>query len=524
MAHDPRTQAGGTAGDDLVRGTGEPAHGTGDPRRRIPRTDALLALPPVEAAVASLGESVVKGLVRATQDRARTGAIAPEAVEAELLAALGTQRASSLTPVLNATGVLVHTNLGRAPLSEAARAALADAAGYTDLEFDLASGARSRRGAGARASLLAACPAAEDALVVNNGAAALMLATTAYAQDASVLISRGEFVEIGAGFRLSDLIESAGVVLTEVGTTNRTHLADYSREFERSDASADAGGVTYLRAVASPPIGAVLKVHRSNFRIDGFTAESSIADLAALCHERDVPLIVDLGSGLLEPETRLPEEPDAATALAAGADVVIASGDKLLGGPQAGILLGRADVIATLSRHPMARAVRADKLTLAALEATLAAGEPPVHEALHLDPEVLRLRTERLAAALDGQMAARMERMQSGTGVPERAVEGATADADQSQPRRSLVAAHVVQHAGRVGGGGGTGVDLPGWALAVPEAAAAPLRTGTPAIVGRVHEGRCLIDLRCVPEDRDGDIATAIVDVLANLIPEPDSR
>ncbi|SMX79601.1 L-seryl-tRNA(Sec) selenium transferase [Brevibacterium sp. Mu109] len=529
MAHDPRTQAGGTAGDDPVRGTGEPAHGdpargTGDPRRRIPRTDALLALPPVEAAVASLGESVVKGLIRATQDRARTGAIAPEAVQTELLTALGTQRASSLTPVLNATGVLVHTNLGRAPLSQAARTALADAAGYTDLEFDLASGSRSRRGAGARASLLAACPAAEDALVVNNGAAALMLATTAYAQDASVLISRGEFVEIGAGFRLSDLIESAGVVLTEVGTTNRTHLADYSREFERSDASADAGGVTYLRAVASPPIGAVLKVHRSNFRIDGFTAESSIADLAALCHERDVPLIVDLGSGLLEPDTRLPEEPDAATALAAGADVVIASGDKLLGGPQAGILLGRADVIATLSRHPMARAVRADKLTLAALEATLAAGEPPVHEALHLDPEVLRLRTERLAAALDGQMAARMERMQSGTGVPERAVEGATADADQSQPRRSLVAAHVVQHAGRVGGGGGTGVDLPGWALAVPEAAAAPLRTGTPAIVGRVHEGRCLIDLRCVPEDRDGDIATAIVDVLANLIPEPDSR
>ncbi len=493
-----------------------------DPRRRIPRTDALLALPQVAAAIASLGESVVKGLVRATQDRARSGEIAPEAVEAELLTALGTQRASSLTPVLNATGVLVHTNLGRAPLSEAARTALADAAGYTDVEFDLVAGARSRRGAGARAALLAACPAAEDALIVNNGAAALMLATTAYAQDGSVLISRGEFVEIGAGFRLSDLIESAGVALTEVGTTNRTHLADYTRAFDRAEEPVD--GVAYLRAVASPPIGAVLKVHRSNFRIDGFTAEPSIADLAELSHDRDVPLIVDLGSGLLEPEPMLPEEPDAATALTAGADVVIASGDKLLGGPQAGILLGRADVIALLSRHPMARAVRADKLTLAALEATLTAGEPPIHAALRLDPEILHSRTERLAAAVEAQMAARMERLQPAAGAPEQAVDGATAATDQWRPRPRLVAATVVPHSGRVGGGGGTGVDLPGWALALPEAAAAPLRTGTPAIVGRVHEGRCLIDLRCVPEDRDGDIATAVVDVLVSLTPEPDTR
>jgi len=494
---DPRTPAGdprephGAHSPDAAR---TPA---ADPRRHIPRTDALLALPQVTDAVASLGEGVVKGLVRATQDRARTGAIAPEAVEAELLAALGTQRASSLTPVLNATGVLVHTNLGRAPLSEAATAALTDAAGYTDLEFDLVTGARSRRGAGARASLLAACPVAEDALVVNNGAAALMLATTAYAQDASILISRGEFVEIGAGFRLSDLIESTGVSLTEVGTTNRTHLTDYSREFERADAAAE--GVAHLRAVASPPIGAVLTVHRSNFRIDGFTAEPSLTDLAKLCQERDVPLIVDLGSGLLEPDPLLPEEPDAATALAAGADVVIASGDKLLGGPQAGILLGRADVIATLARQPMARAVRADKLTLAALEAPLTAGEPPVRQALHLDAEVLRLRTERLAAAVEAQVAARLQR----------------------EGRPGPVAARVVEHAGRVGGGGGTGVRLAGWALAVPEAAAGPLRTGTPAIVGRVHDGRCLLDLRCVPETADGDIAAAVVDVLVELTGAP---
>ena len=472
------------AGPSDPRGSSEPAGEPGparppettkdsDPRRRIPRTDTLLALPQVTAAIAALGESVVKGLIRATQDRARTGAIAPEAVEAELLAALGTQRASSLTPVLNATGVLVHTNLGRAPLSDAARDALADAAGYTDLEFDLVTGTRSRRGAGARAALLTACPTAEDALVVNNGAAALMLATTAFAKDSTVLISRGEFVEIGAGFRLSDLIESTGVSLTEVGTTNRTHLADYAREF-------DAGPA------------AVLKVHRSNFRIDGFTAEADLTALADLCHSHGVPLIVDLGSGLLEPEPLLPEEPDAATALAAGADVVIASGDKLLGGPQAGILLGRADAIATLSRHPMARAVRADKLTLAALEATLTTGNPPVHQALHADPDDLRVRTEELAYAVR---------------------KGAMDRLDVVAP----VAALVVPHAGRVGGGGGTGVDLPGWALALPDEAAPLLRARTPAVVGRVHDGRCLVDLRCIPPTQDEAVATAVVDVLTDL-------
>src|SRR5699024_9449161 len=225
------------------------AAGPADPRRRIPRTDALLAHPRVAAAVASLGRSVVLGLIRAAQDRARSGDIAPEAVETELLASLESSRASSLTPVLNATGVLVHTNLGRAPLSPAAQRALADAAGYTDLEFDLVSGARARRGAAARAALLAACPAAEDALVVNNGAAALVLATTALARDAGVAISRGEFVEIGAGFRLSDLIESTGTRLVEVGTTNRTHLEDYERVLG--------------------DVAAVLSVHRSNFRIEG---------------------------------------------------------------------------------------------------------------------------------------------------------------------------------------------------------------------------------------------------------------
>ena len=443
-----------------------------DPRRRIPRTDALLAHPRVTAAVASLGRSVVLGLIRAAQDRARTGAIAPEAVETELLDSLESSRASSLTPVLNATGVLVHTNLGRAPLSQAAQRALEEASGYTDLEFDLVSGARSRRGAAARAALLAACPAAEDALVVNNGAAALVLATTALARDAGVAISRGEFVEIGAGFRLSDLIESTGTRLVEVGTTNRTHLEDYEQVLG--------------------DVAAVLSVHRSNFRIEGFTADADLRELATLCHDRGVPLIVDLGSGLLAPEPALPREPDAASVLAAGADVVIASGDKLLGGPQAGILLGRAEVLATLARHPMARAVRADKLTLAALEATLTAGDPPVQQALHTDPQDLRERTETVA------------------------YEARSAAMDHAG-RVAMVAVLVVEHAGRVGGGGGTGVDLPGWAIALPEDAAAPLRTGTPAVVTRVHEGRCLVDLRCVPQDQDGALADAIGRVLADL-------
>ncbi|MDN6400800.1 MAG: L-seryl-tRNA(Sec) selenium transferase, partial [Brachybacterium sp.] len=336
----------------------QPGEESTDPRRRIPRTDHLLALPAVAAASAAMSEHVVRDVVRAAQGRARSGQIAPEQVQDEILTALGDRPAASLRPVLNATGVLVHTNLGRAPLSPSAREALQDAAGYTDVEFDLATGARSRRGAGARAALLAACPEAEDALVVNNGAAALLLATTALAGTGEVVLSRGEMIEIGAGFRLPDLITSTGAQLREVGTTNRTHLADYT-------------------GALGPGTGCVLRIHTSNFRVGGFTSEVPLADLAPPCRATGAPLIADLGSGLLRPEPLLPEEPDAATALRDGTDVVIASGDKLLGGPQAGILLGRSEIIARLARHPLARAVRADKLTLAALEATLTGPVPP---------------------------------------------------------------------------------------------------------------------------------------------------
>lgn len=423
-----------------------------DPRRLIPRTDHLLASPALQEARNRLGDRVVRALVRDLQEQARRGTIGPDEVEPVLLATLERRAPTSLTPVLNATGVVVHTNLGRAPLSAAAIAAVIGAAGYVDVELDLATGARSARGAAARAALLTACPAAEDALVVNNGAAALVLATTALAAGREVVVSRGELVEIGAGFRLPDLIASTGARLREVGTTNRTHLGDY----------ADAIG---------PDTGCLLKVHPSNFRVEGFTSAVAVADLRTLADEHTVPLVVDIGSGLLAPDPWLPGEPDAATTLSQGADLVTASGDKLLGGPQAGLILGRAGGVRRLARHPLARAVRSDKLTLAALEATVAGGAVPVTAALHADPGRLRERASRIAEA---------------------------------------VGAPVVPHSGRVGGGGAPGVPLPGWAVRLPESAAAPLRAGRPAVLPRVHDGACLVDPRCVPESDDDRLLDAI--------------
>jgi L-seryl-tRNA(Ser) seleniumtransferase len=409
-----------------------------------------------------LGEHIVRAAVRDIQDQARRGELGPDQVPDALVASLASRTATTLRPVLNATGVVVHTNLGRAPLPPGAVEALISASGYVDVELDLETGARSKRGVAARQALLNACPAAEDALVVNNGAAALVLATTALAAGKEVIVSRGELIEIGAGFRLPDLIASTGVRLREVGTTNRTHLKDY----------AEAIG---------PQTGCVVKVHQSNFRVEGFTSAVSLSDLRALTKAKgakEVPLVADLGSGLLAPDPLLPDEPDAATALSDGADVVTASGDKLLGGPQAGIVLGRADVVARMARHPLARAVRADKLTLAALEATVCAGVTPVTQALHADAERLRVRAERLAAAVGGS---------------------------------------VVAHDGRVGGGGAPGVPLPGWAVRLPEAAAGALRAGDPAVLPRVHDGACLLDLRCIPESDDDHLLAAVRTALARL-------
>lgn len=418
-----------------------------DPRRHIPRTDDLLRDDRFAPALARFDRDVVKAAIVAAQADARAGAIAPEQVADAALASLPAG-VTSLRSVLNATGVVVHTNIGRAPLSAAAARALDVASGYVDVEFDVATGARARRGRATLDALRRAVPTAQDALVVNNGAAALLLAATTLAAGKELVVSRGELIEIGDGFRLPDLISSAGVTLREVGTTNRTHLRDY----------ADAIG---------PATGAILKVHPSNFRVDGFTTTQSVSELAGL----GVPVIADVGSGLLRPEPLLPDEPDATSWLREGASVVTASGDKLLGGPQAGLVLGAADVVERMRRHPMQRALRVDKLTLAALEATLTGPVPPVREHLRLTRDDLRGRTERLAAAVGGE---------------------------------------VVEVDGRVGGGGAPGVPLPGLAVALPESFADPLRQGDPAVLARVADGRCLVDLRCVPADADGDVASAV--------------
>jgi len=422
-----------------------------DPRRRVPRTDVALADPRLVLAAERLGAAVVKAAVVAAQARARAGELAPEDVVAAADASLPA-RATTLRPVLNATGVVLHTNLGRAPLSAAAVEALGVAAGTVDVEYDVADGSRARRGRGTLAALRAAVPDAEDVLVVNNGAAALVLATTALAAGREVVVSRGEMVEIGDGFRLPDLVASTGARLREVGTTNRTHLRDY----------ADAVG---------PDTGCILKVHPSNFRVEGFTSAVGVAELATL----GVPVVADTGSGLLAPDALLPDEPDAASALRAGASVVTASGDKLLGGPQAGLLLGRAEVVERLRRHPLARALRVDKLTLAALEATLRGPATPTWSALRADPDALRARCEAVVRAL-------------GT-----AVGGA-----------------VVPSAGAVGGGGAPGQALPGWAVALPAAYAPALRAGDPCVVGRVERDRCLLDLRCVAPQDDARLVAAV--------------
>lgn len=430
-----------------------------DPRRAIPSTDRLLALPAVQAASTRLAPHVIRGVITDVQNDARYGEVAPGEVAATVSQRLEALQPTRLSPVLNATGVIIHTNLGRAPLSEAARNALVTAAGYVDLELDLRDGKRSRRGTWAKAALLAQARDAEDALIVNNGAAALSLATTALSVargTPAVIISRGELVEIGAGFRLPDLIESTGVQLAEVGTTNRTYLDDY-------------------RGAITDWTGAILKVHPSNYWIGGFNAAVETKQLADLAHDHDLPLIVDVGSGLFTSDHVLPGEPTIAAALRDGADVVLASGDKLLGGPQAGILLGKTSVIEQLAHHPLARAFRADKFTLAALEATFNSPDTPVQQALHVDTAELHTRSLRIANAL---------------GLA------------------------VVAHEGRVGGGGGAGVPLAGWAISLDERFAHPLRNGRPAILPRVADGRCLVDLRCVPVADDDAILQRLEAIL----------
>lgn len=372
-----------------------------------------------------------------------------------------------LRRTINATGIILHTNLGRAPLAREAVAAVAEVAtGYCNLEFDLGTG---RRGSRTQAiePLLCELTGAEAALAVNNGAAAILLALGALADGGDVIISRGELVEIGGGFRIPEVIRQGGAHLVEVGTTNRTKLADY-------------------RAAIGPDTRLLLKVHQSNFRTIGFTAETSIAELAALAHERGLPLVADLGSGLLE-RTPGVAEPTLREALAAGADLVTCSGDKLLGGPQAGLIVGRKTAVDPLRRHPLLRALRLDKMALAALEATLLLHRDcpqrvPVLRMLATDAEALQQRAERLRALVGAGAIEVTAGFAGGGALPEERIAS-----------RALVLS-------------------PGIGA---EAAAARLRAGEPAVIARISEDRLLLDLLAVADEELPALAEALRGVLA---------
>ena len=423
--------------------------------RDLPSVDELardprLADAPRELAVAA---------ARAALDRARLEIDAggdPDVVafaEAELASA----QAFHLRRAINATGVIVHTNLGRAPLPEAALAqALEVGRGYSNLEYDLDEGRRGSR-QDHIATILTRLTGAEAALVVNNNAAAVLLALAALADGREVLVSRGELIEIGDGFRIPEVLTRSGARLVEVGTTNRTRVADYE-------------------AALTDGTAAILRVHQSNFRLVGFTERPELSDLAELTRRHAIPLIDDLGSGAL---VDLGDEPTAGASLAAGADLVSFSGDKLLGGPQAGILAGRKDLVERLRRHPLQRALRADKLTLAALEATLllyldparARREIPVLRMLDEPLETVRARAQRLASLVDGE---------------------------------------VEETVARVGGGALPLLELASFACALEEELGEPLRLGGPPIVGIVRDGRLLLDCRTVSDAEVEEIAAAI--------------
>ncbi|MFA5891300.1 MAG: L-seryl-tRNA(Sec) selenium transferase [Actinomycetota bacterium] len=430
----------------------------------IPQVDRLLREIPE---LAGAGHAVARWIVRNAVDAARARAMRGEVVGDVRDAVLDSVRAlghRGMRRVINATGVVLHTNLGRAPLSRAAVAAVVEAAGAATVEFDLETGERARR-APVAAMLAAALCDAEDALIVNNNAAALMLSLAAIARGREVLVGRGELIEIGGEFRLPDIMEASGAVLREVGTTNRTHLRDYQRAIADTTA-------------------AILKVHPSNYQVTGFTTSPSTEELAEIARGREIPLLYDTGSGLLAPDPAFPDEPDARSALAAGADLVCFSGDKLLGGPQAGILVGSSSLIDQCRRHPIARAVRADKLTLAAMEATLwarARGEVlPVQAMLTLEPSQIEARARVVIAGLQGI------EIVSGVSVP--------------------------------GGGSTPGQTLPTSLIAVPArdpvAFAAALRAQEPPVIARIEGGSVVLDLRTVDPSDDDAVAAALARAL----------
>jgi L-seryl-tRNA(Ser) seleniumtransferase len=417
----------------------------------------LRDLPSVDELARDTGDPLAVDAARAVLARAREEIAAgadPGDLAARLRDELAAARAPRLRRVLNATGVVVHTNLGRAPLAEEAVARVAETArGYSNLELDLEEGARGSR-QDLAAPILRRLTGAEAALVVNNNAAAVLLALAALAEAREVVVSRGELIEIGDGFRIPDVLARSGARLVEVGTTNRTHAADYERAI-------------------GPDTALLLRVHQSNFRVVGFAELPRLEELAAVAARHALPLVDDLGSGSLG---GFPGEPTAREALAAGADLVCFSGDKLLGGPQAGIVVGRAELVERLRRHPLQRAVRIDKLSLAALEGTLllhldSPERIPVVRMLAQDTDAIRARAERLAAVTGGE---------------------------------------VEETVGRVGGGALPLAELPSFACALEDALAASLRAGDPPVVGIVRDGRLLLDCLTLTDAEAEEAAAAV--------------
>jgi L-seryl-tRNA(Ser) seleniumtransferase len=448
-----------------------------DRRRQLPSVDRLLREPAVQELLAAAPRSAVVRAVRESLDAARSRRAGPPADwAAEIREHLAAAERSSLRPVLNATGVVLHTNLGRAPLAPAAIAAVtAVADGYSNLELDLSTGTRGSRSDHCR-GLLREVTGAGDALVVNNAAAALLLALAAHAAGRDVLISRGELIEIGGSFRIPDILGRSGARLREVGTTNRTHLEDYRRALD--------GGVA-----------AILTVHRSNFEQRGFVASPEPAALARVAADAEVPYLYDVGSGLLADLSpwSLTGEPSVADALSAGAGLVLFSGDKLLGGPQAGCIVGARELVGRCREHPIARAVRADKMTFAALGATLALYRDPetvvtaipVLRMLTLPPAELERRARLLAAASPPALRPEL-------------VPGESAVGGGAFPGALLPTTLVALDAGELGADG----------------LALRLRVGHPAVVARVADGRVLLDPRTLPEESPPIVGAALVEAL----------
>jgi len=424
--------------------------------RDLPSVDRLLADERLTGEPHDLAAAAARTVLHRAREEIRSGTDPGPLVEA-VLEELAAARRPRLRRVLNATGVLVHTNLGRAPLADEAIARVIEVGGaYSTLEYDLERGERGSRQEHL-AALLETLTGAEAALVVNNNAAAVLLALAALAEGREVVVSRGELIEIGDGFRIPDVLARSGARLVEVGTTNRTRAADYERAI-------------------GPETALLLRVHQSNFRLVGFSELPRLVELAEIAQRHGLPLVDDLGSGALGP---VGDEPTPAESLLAGAGIVCFSGDKLLGGPQAGIVVGRADLVERLRRHPLQRALRADKLTLAALEGTLA---------LALAPETrARIPVLRMLQEPVERVRARAERL------------------------AGLVGGAVEETVARVGGGALPLAELPSAACAVEESLAGPLRRGEPPVVAIVRDGRTLLDCRTLTEAEVDEVAAAVV-------------